>query len=49
MTNRSETSTITTTPLTDRIERTTMEGRIEFWVQSARAAVVSEDAARVAA
>jgi hypothetical protein len=41
-------------PLTDRIERSTMEGRIDFWVQSAlaaaaRAAVVSEDAARLAA
>jgi hypothetical protein len=41
-------------PLTDRIERSTLEGRIEFWVRSAsdaaaRAAVVSEDAAKVAA
>jgi hypothetical protein len=37
------------TPLTDRIVRATMEGRIEFWVQAARDAVVSEDARRLAA
>jgi hypothetical protein len=37
------------TPLTDRMERATMEGRIEFWVQAARDAVVSADARKVAA
>jgi hypothetical protein len=42
MTNRSDTTTPATTPLTDRLERATMEGRIEFWVQSARAAYEAE-------
>jgi hypothetical protein len=39
------------TPLTDRIKLLDMEARIEWWVEQARlaAAVVSEDAARVAA
>jgi hypothetical protein len=37
-------------PLTDRIKLATMgEARIEWWVAAARAAVVSEDAARLAA
>jgi hypothetical protein len=36
-------------PLTDRIKLLDMEARIVWWVEQARAAVVSEDAARVAA
>jgi hypothetical protein len=36
-------------PLTDRIKLLDMEARIEWWVEQARAAVVSEDAARLAA
>jgi hypothetical protein len=42
-------SPIPAQPLTDRLNRRTMEGRIEFWVQAARDAVVSADARRLAA